>query len=70
MADALGAANERPSPPSSSKMAEGDGRRSSGLEEDMNGPYKDSAKKMDVVKGLLMHVNNTLAGGWKDSREW
>lgn len=53
MADALGAANERPSPPSSSKMAEGDDRRSSGLEEDMNGPYKDSAKKMDVVKACL-----------------
>lgn len=55
MVDALGAANERPSPLSSSKIAEGDGRRSSGLE-DMNG-RTNSAKKADVVKGLLIHAN-------------
>lgn len=49
--DALGGANERSSPPSLSKTAEGDGKRSSGLE-DMNVSQKDGGKKADVENGI------------------
>lgn len=48
---ALWGANKRPSPPSLSKTAEGDGKRSSGLE-DMNVSRKDGGKKADVENGI------------------
>lgn len=48
---ALWGANKRPSPLSLSKTAEGDDKRSSGLE-DMDVSHKDGGKKADVEKGI------------------